>query len=116
MRVLSLFDGIGIGRQALKDLRVPVTSYHASEICPHAIRVCRSNHDDVTHVGDVRQLTADALPETIDLLLGAPPRRAFAEPTDDGHVRVRSAGGSRYENRSAGGMRPLLREEILGPV
>ena len=55
MRVLSLFDGIGVGREALK--HVPGIEYYASEICPHAIKVCHANHPDVTHVGDVRALS-----------------------------------------------------------
>ena len=70
MRVLSLFDGIGVGREALK--HVPGIEYYASEICPHAIKVCRSNHPDVTHVGDVRALSPSDFPD-IDLMLAGPP-------------------------------------------
>lgn len=36
LRVLSLFDGIGCGRQALSELNIKVEKYYASEIDKYA--------------------------------------------------------------------------------
>ena len=53
MNVLSLFDGISTGYQALKDIGVKVDKYYASEIDKYAIAVAKYNHKDIIHVGDV---------------------------------------------------------------
>lgn len=44
MKVLSLFDGMACGYEALKRAGVPVTEYHAFEIDKHAIQVAKKNH------------------------------------------------------------------------
>jgi site-specific DNA-cytosine methylase len=77
MRVLSLFDGIGCGRQALKDAGINVTEYYASEIDEKAIEVARHNHSDIVHIGDVRGVNASNLPP-IDLLIGGSPCQGFS--------------------------------------
>lgn len=43
MNVLSLFDGISCGQQALKELGIPVEKYYASEVDP----ICRKEIDGV---------------------------------------------------------------------
>ena len=55
--VLSLFDGIAVGRQALKGLGFgegQLGGYHAFEVNKDAIAVAKSNHQDITHHSDVR--------------------------------------------------------------
>ena len=47
MQVLSLFDGISCGYQALKELDIPVEVYYASEIDKYAIEVANKNHPDI---------------------------------------------------------------------
>ena len=55
--VLSLFDGIAIGRQALKELGFKeLGGYHAFEVDSKAIRVATSNHSDITQHGGVCQV------------------------------------------------------------
>lgn len=55
--MLSLFDGIAIGRQALKELGFKeLGGYHAFEVDSKAIRVATSNHSDITQHGDVCQV------------------------------------------------------------
>ena len=55
--VISLFDGIGIGRQALLQLGMQqLGGYHAFEISQNAIRVANYNHSDITQQGDVREV------------------------------------------------------------
>lgn len=70
--VLSLFDGISAGREALKRLGAPLGRYLASEIDPHAIAISKANHPDIERLGDVFKIKAKKLPR-IDLLIGGSP-------------------------------------------
>jgi site-specific DNA-cytosine methylase len=58
MNVLSLFDGISCGHQALKELGLgdQIENYFASEIESNAIRTARHNHN-IIHLGDVRNIS-----------------------------------------------------------
>ena len=53
VELISLFDGIGGARQAFNLLGTEVAAF-ASEICPHASRVVRSDWPDVQEWGDIR--------------------------------------------------------------
>lgn len=77
MNVLSLFDGISCGRVALERAGCKVSSYYASEIDKHAIKVAKENYDDIIHIGDVRDVKAADLPK-IDLLIGGSPCQGFS--------------------------------------
>ena len=74
MKVLSLFDGIGCGRLALKRSNVTVTYYGASEIDSHAIDVAKRNHPDIDHIGDVKMISD----HPCDLLIGGSPCQSFS--------------------------------------
>lgn len=54
--VVSLFDGISCGLQALKSLGFTNIKYFASEVEPNAIKVSLKNHPDVIRLGDVRSV------------------------------------------------------------
>ena len=69
MKVLSLFDGISCLRVALGDR---VTSYHASEIDKHAIKIANKNYPDTKHIGDVKSIKPEDYKD-IDLLCGGSP-------------------------------------------
>ena len=57
--VLSLFDGIAIGRQALLELGFQeLGGHHAFEISQKAITVANRNHRDITQHGGVRGVGA----------------------------------------------------------
>lgn len=71
MNVLSLFDGIGCARVALDRADIPVATYLACEIDPHAIKVSTKNYPDIVHLGDVREVDGTQL--NIDLLVGGSP-------------------------------------------
>ena len=59
--VLSLFDGIAIGRQALLELGFQeLGGYHAFEVSQNAMAVANSNHKDITQHGDVREVCLSA--------------------------------------------------------
>lgn len=79
INVLSLFDGISIGRVALDRANVKVNAYYSSEIKDDAIKVADSNfpNDANLRLGDVTKITKSDLPE-IDLLIGGSPCQDFS--------------------------------------
>lgn len=77
MNVLSLFDGISVGRLALNCAGLPVDRYFASEIDTHASTVASTNWPDTVHVGDVTKLGAAGLPK-IDLMLAGFPCQSIS--------------------------------------
>ena len=77
MNVLSLFDGMSCGQQALKELGVRVDNYYASEIDKYAIEIAKKNFPNTIHVGDVTELKGANLPQ-IDLLMGGSPCQGFS--------------------------------------
>tara|TARA_A100001201_G_C4070699_1_gene195713 strand:+ start:250 stop:1281 length:1032 start_codon:yes stop_codon:yes gene_type:complete len=77
MNVLSLFDGMSCGQIALEKVGFQVDKYFASEIDKHAIKVAKANYPDTVHLGDVRDVKADDLPQ-IDLLIGGSPCQGFS--------------------------------------
>ena len=77
MNVLSLFDGMSCGQIALEKSGFQVDKYFASEIDKHAIKVAKANYPDMVHLGDVRDVRADDLPQ-IDLLIGGSPCQGFS--------------------------------------
>lgn len=70
MKILSLFDGMSVAQQALKDAGIPVEVYYASEIDPYAVAVTQSNFPNTIQLGSVVGLD---LKEDIDLLIGGSP-------------------------------------------
>lgn len=76
MNVLSLFDGISVGRQALKELGIECT-YYSSEIEDSSILVSKDNHPDIIRLGDVTKWKEWNLPE-IDLIIGGSPCQGFS--------------------------------------
>lgn len=70
MKVLSLFDGMSVAQQALKELSIPVEIYFASEIDKYAIATTQSNFPNTIQLGNVIGLK---LNEEIDLLIGGSP-------------------------------------------
>ena len=75
--VVSLFDGLAAGRQAMKNLGMPVSRYLSAEVDAHAAKIAKTNHPDIEPIGDVTQLTGDALRAKVDgkvdLLVGGSP-------------------------------------------
>jgi DNA (cytosine-5)-methyltransferase 3A len=77
MNVLSLFDGMSCGQQALERAGIKVENYYASEIKPHAIKVTQHNYPNTIQLGDIRNIKASDLPK-IDLLIGGSPCQDFS--------------------------------------
>lgn len=88
MNVLSLFDGMSVGRIALEKVGVKPTKYFASEIDKHAIKVSKYNWADIIHIGDVTKVSykngilytegGEHEVGKIDLLIGGSPCQDFS--------------------------------------
>ena len=70
--VLSLCDGSGIGRVALRKAKIGCKHYYASEIDASAIAVAQHNNPDIIQLGDIKNLTAKNLP-VVDMLFSGSP-------------------------------------------
>lgn len=77
MIVLSLFDGMACGYEALKRASIPVTKYYASEIDKYAMQIAKKNHPDIIQLGDVRDWKAWNI-EAPDLIIGGSPCQGFS--------------------------------------
>lgn len=78
MRVLSLFDGLAGGYEALKRAGIYVTEYHAFEIDKYAIQIAKKNHPDIIHHGEINFMTDFSRFKGFDLLIGGSPCQGFS--------------------------------------
>ena len=72
IKVISLFDGIGVLFQSLKELNINVKNYYASEIDKNAIKVAKANHPDIKHIGDVRDVDGSKYNNISIIAFGSP--------------------------------------------
>lgn len=80
MNVLSLFDGISCGQQALKELGVPIENYYASEIDKHAIAITQHNFPNTIQLGDITKWREwDIDWASIDLVQGGFPCQSYSQ-------------------------------------
>ena len=75
--VLSLFDGISCGAQALKDSNVKFNNYYSSEVDKSAMKIALHNHPEIIPVGDVRNLIGKDF-KGVDLIIGGSPCQNFS--------------------------------------
>lgn len=74
MNVLSLFNGMNTGRQALENVGIKVNKYYSSEIKPYAIELTQYHFPDTIQVGDVTKWKEwDIDWKSIDLVLSGSP-------------------------------------------
>ncbi len=82
MNVLSLFDGMSCGQLALQKENIPVTTYYASEIDTHAMKITKKNFPNTIQLGDVRNINNYGYniftKGNIDLLIGGSPCQGFS--------------------------------------
>lgn len=77
MNVLSLFDGMSCGQQALEKANIKVSKYFASEIDKYAIKVTMANYPNTIQLGSVVNVKGSDLPK-IDMLIGGSPCQSFS--------------------------------------
>lgn len=89
INVLSLFDGMGCGWIALKELGIKVNHAYASEVDKFAISQTTYNFPEVVHLGSVTDVDVSKL-EPIDLLIGGSPCFAAGTMvlTDNGYKPI----------------------------
>lgn len=74
INVVSLFNGMNTGRQALENIGIKVNKYYSSEIKPYAIELTQYHFPDTIQVGDVTKWKGwDIDWESIDLVLSGSP-------------------------------------------
>jgi len=74
MNVVSLFNGMNTGRQALENIGIKVDKYYSSEIKPYAIELTQYHFPDTIQVGDVNKWREwDIDWQSIDLILSGSP-------------------------------------------
>jgi site-specific DNA-cytosine methylase len=81
MNVLSLFDGMACGRQALKNLKMDVGkgTYYSSEIDKYSSKVAKDNHPDRVELGDITNWGNWGIDwSSIDLLFAGFPCQAWS--------------------------------------
>lgn len=77
INVLSLFDGIACGRQALERAGFKVEMYYAAEIHGPSILVAKTRYPDIKHVGDVRNLKGSDFKD-VNIVIGGSPCQNFS--------------------------------------
>lgn len=77
MNVLSLFDGMSCGQQALERAGIKVDKYFASEIDKYAMQVTMANYPNTIQLGSVVNVDGYTLPK-IDILIGGSPCQSFS--------------------------------------
>ena len=82
IKVLSLFDGISIARQAITNCGIKIDKYYASEIDKYAIQIAQKNFPDTIQLGDVYKLGRE-VPYPEELLNGGCDLIIFGSPCTD---------------------------------
>ena len=77
MKILSLFDWISCGYEALLEAWIPIDKYYASEIDKYAIKVATTNHPDIEEIWDVCNVKWEDY-QNVDLLIGWSPCTWFS--------------------------------------
>lgn len=74
INVLSLFNGMNTGRQALENVGIKVNKYYSSEIKPYAIELTQHHFPDTIQLGDVTKWRKwDIDWKSVDLVLSGSP-------------------------------------------
>lgn len=76
--ILSVFDGISCGQQALFNCGIPYTKYYAAEIDQRAVKVTQKRWPKTIQYGDVTKIKAEHFMSPIHLLMGGSPCQGFS--------------------------------------
>jgi len=78
INVISYFDGMSCGYEALKNSGIEVNKYYAFEIDKYAIQISKKNHPDIIHLGNIEDWKFFDGIETPDLILAGSPCQGFS--------------------------------------
>jgi DNA (cytosine-5)-methyltransferase 1 len=93
MKVLSLFNGMNTGRQALENVGIKVDKYYSSEIKPYAIELTQHHFPDTIQVGDVTKWREwDIDWKSIDLVLSGSPCQDLSSSGKRGGINAENSG------------------------
>ena len=77
MRVLSLFDWMACGYEALQRAWIPIDVYYASEIDKYAIQIAKKNHPEIIEIWDITQIKWEDYKD-IDIIIWGSPCQWFS--------------------------------------
>ncbi len=77
LNVLSLFDGISCGQEALKRAGIKINKYYASETNSHTTKITQKHYPETKQLGNVLKIKGSNL-NKIDLLIGGSPCQGFS--------------------------------------
>ena len=93
MNVVSLFNGMNTGRQALENVGIKVNKYYSSEIKPYAIELTQHHFPDTIQVGDVTKWREwDIDWKSIDLVLSGSPCQDLSSSGKRGGINAENSG------------------------
>lgn len=79
MNVLSLFDGISVGRLSLERAGINISNYYASEVDKNAMAISKNNYADIEYLGDIKKWVDWNIDfSKIDLVIGGSPCQGFS--------------------------------------
>lgn len=82
-RIVSLFNGIGVGYLALRSLGIRPGEYFTSELCPWANKISKKHNPDVIPLGDASKITASMFEgKRVELVMGGSPCQSFSVAGD----------------------------------
>lgn len=89
INVVSGFDGISIGQQALKEIGIKINKYFASEIDESAIKITQLRHPNTIQIGDIRKVKGKDY-KNITLFIGGSPCQSFSSFGDGSGLEGKS--------------------------
>ena len=93
INVVSLFNGMNTGRQALENVGIKVNKYYSSEIKPYAIELTQHHFPDTIQVGDVTKWREwDIDWKSIDLVLSGSPCQDLSSSGKRGGINAENSG------------------------
>ena len=78
VNVISCFDGMACGMQALKEAGIKVDKYYAFEIDKYAIQIAQKNHPEIVELGDINNWGFFDLIEVPDIIIAGSPCQGFS--------------------------------------
>lgn len=78
--ILSLFDGISCGQEAISRILPPGMEYiyYASEVDKAIMKVTQHHYPNTIQLGDVRNITRDMIPGNVFMVIGGSPCQSFS--------------------------------------